>query len=211
VAAYDKDPRAEREWSGRRPGQRLLAAMLLASLLLPLYIGWVLDRCIAADGAGATLACLIGNNLAFQAWQFEGSSVLLDHTAWEPWLQQLGQFASPRWALVWDLLFIAAYASVLARGVTWAFARVAGLRAVDKPTPRWLNRLGWALPLMVLADLCENLLGFVAIGAVREQLAILQWLGGLLAGLAALASVAKYTGLAGVLALMLWGAASRSR
>lgn len=221
VAEIDADPRSITEWSRPRPKKLLLWALLF-SLLLPLFIGWVLGNCSGEDEWARGLACVMGNNLAYQRWQFEGGAVLLDGLwrqlsgsgyvlhggLWASWTAALARFASPRWALVWDFAFIAAYATVLAYAASWAFARISGLRRVDTPPSKAANLLGWALPAAVFADLAENACSWVVIAAIDAPLFILKLLGVALAIPAALASLAKWLGLAGVLALVLWGLVS---
>jgi uncharacterized protein (DUF2235 family) len=218
VAAFDENPRSLTEWSRPRPKAALIWA-LLGTLLLPLFIGWVLGGCRGEDEWAQGLACVIGNNLDFQRWQFEGGAVLLDGLwrqlsgsgyvpsggLWAPWTATLARFASPRWALVWDLAFIAAYATLLAYAVSWAFARISGLRRVDVPPSKLANLLGWALPAAVFADLAENTCTWFVIAAIGEPLFILELIGVALAIPAALASVVKWVALLGVLALLLWG------
>lgn len=218
VAEFDSDPKSRVEWHTPRP-RKLLVWALLGCALLPLFIGWVLGGCRGDEDWARGLACVMDNNLAYQRWQLEGGLVLLDglwqqlfgggHALygglWATWTARLAAFASPRWALVWDLGFIAAYAVVLAYAATWAFARVSGLRQVDAPPSRLANRLGWALPLAVFADLLENLATWFTIWAIGEPLFVLKLLGCVLAMVAALASLAKWAGLLGVALLVAWG------
>ena len=108
-------------------------------------------------------------------------------------------------ALLADLGLIAAYGYWVARAVSWAFARVAGLcRAADRPAAA-LNLLGLSAFVLVAADLTENLLtlwlvcGFPSTLLPQAEL---------LVGLAmSVASAAKWAGLAGCAALLVWGAA----
>jgi uncharacterized protein (DUF2235 family) len=134
-------------------------------------------------------------NAAFQRWQL---------TAWvsldEGWWRALGRFASPRTALAWDLAFIASYAVVLSFAVSRAFAHAARFNRVGQAVPPWLNRLGWALPLLVIADLGENAVSWLAITLGHHEQWLLSWFAR--AAMAA-ASVVKFVGLAGVLALVI--------
>lgn len=108
-------------------------------------------------------------------------------------------------ALLADLGLIAAYGYGVARAVSWAFARVAGLRrAVERPAAA-LNLLGLSAFVLVAADLAEDLLtlwlvcGFPSTLLPQAEL---------LVGLAmSVASAAKWAGLAGCAALLVWGAA----
>lgn len=150
------------------------------------------------------------------AWQYWPAYVRaqLDMAGWQlgGWavggLQQgLTAFSSPRWAMAWDVAFIAVYAHWLATFATSAFARLAGLRQVDDGAPpRLLRWLGWALPLAVLADLAENAATWATLTLVHEGV-------GTLAVLAAVAmsvlSALKWAGLLGVGLLCAWAAGRR--
>lgn len=103
-------------------------------------------------------------------------------------------------ALGVDLLFIGAYTMVLAPLCARGFARLAGWRRAGSPRKRWLNALGRALPLLVLADLVENLSHAIALTLEDGSVS---WLAPWLRGLTAIASVAKFVGLGGCLALTL--------
>ena len=108
-------------------------------------------------------------------------------------------------ALLADLGLMAAYGYLVARAVSWAFARVAGLRRAAERPAAALNLLGMSAFLLVAADLMEDLLtlwlvyGFPSTLLPQAEL---------LVGLAmSVASVAKWAGLAGCAALLVWGAA----
>ncbi|MEO8545230.1 MAG: DUF2235 domain-containing protein [Burkholderiaceae bacterium] len=133
----------------------------------------------------------LAQNLRFAQWQL----------TW--WYQgdmstSLGRFDSPRWAVTWDLVFIAAYAYLLAWFAVAAFARHAGLRRAGDPTSRWLNILGWALPLGVFSDVAEDILTWVMVTLVGSDLTMLAALAGLCMSALALC---KFVGLAGVVVL----------
>jgi len=108
----------------------------------------------------------------------------------------LAAFRAPRWAVLWDLALIAAYSYLLAWLAVAGFARQAGLRRAGDPPRPWLNRLGWALPLAVVADITEDIATWGVITLLDNQLILLATLAGCVMSLGA---VAKFTGLAGVL------------
>jgi hypothetical protein len=153
-----------------------------------------------------------GQDLAF-AWQHLGAYLQAnaDYALWQlqgpwhapSWPCRMGEGqCSPRWALLWDLPFIACYAYVLAWWASAAFARRAALRQTDGHAPRGLNRLGWALPLAVGGDLAENLFSFATLTLGSIDATVL----GLAASvLMALAAAAKWLGLAGTGLLIAWG------
>ena len=110
-------------------------------------------------------------------------------------------------ALALDLPFIAAYATVLAAWACAAFARVARLRQVGLAPSRLLQRLGWALPLAVLADLAEDAVTVALLCLPVEGLEVVKLL---LAVAMALCAALKFLGLAGVLTLLVWGRVARA-
>lgn len=152
----------------------------------------------------------LATNLDFVRWQmawfYEGLAAVERGQIWEgliTGLQQAFRFGSPRWSLLWDMGLIVAYAQVLSRFCVAGFSRGAGLRRVGQPVSPWLNRLGWALPLMVFADVGENACTWLAITLTHsEYFAIAVITGALMSGLALL----KWIGLAGVNWLTLWPA-----
>lgn len=106
------------------------------------------------------LGALMDANFAFQAWQ-------LSLAPMSEWQAQAHLFQRPRLALLFDIGLIAAWAWVLSLWVCRAFARHAGLIRVGSTPPAWLNRLGWALPLAVAADLLEDLFSALSLLALR--------------------------------------------
>lgn len=151
-------------------------------------------------------------NLDFVRWQmlwfYDGLAAVQRGQVWEglvTGLQRVNQFGSPRWSLLWDLGLIVAYAHVLSRFCVAGFARGAGLRRVGQPVSRGLNRLGWALPLMVFADVGENLFTWLAITLTHSGYFLLAVLAGALMTLLALL---KWVGLLGVVGLICWPARS---
>lgn len=106
------------------------------------------------------LGAIMDANLAFQQWQLSLSPMA-------DWVNDAQQFARPKLALLLDLGLIGAWAWVLSLWTCRAFARHAGLIAVGSTPPAWLNRLGWALPIAVGADLLEDLFSGLSMLALR--------------------------------------------
>jgi hypothetical protein len=191
----------------RRPAGGFSASVAL----LPLWfvaLGQLL-RGLPSDQPGAWqhllftwqhLWAIAAANLDFALWQLLGP--LRDSQA------MLQAFAAPRWALLWDLAFIATYAYAFSWLATWAFARRAALRQTADHAPKWLNRLGWALPLAVAGDLGENGFTWLTLTLAGNDLAWLAWMASVPMALCALA---KWAGLAGTLALIAWGAVAPRR
>ena len=193
-------------WSARR--RALLGVLLLAVLALPLALGQLHTGASGWPDA-AQAAAALDANLGFQRWQLLGA--FATHA---DWATQLRSFVGPAKAVLWDFAYTGIWASCLALLVAPAFAQVAGLTPPGRAAPRWLNRLGWALPAAVGADLAENALSLAAMACARWDLDLLGWPLRLLLGAA---SAAKWLALAGVLALLGWGwfsgvgAAARAR
>ena len=194
-------------WAAPRAGWPLLLAALLLPLLL-LAIGqlqhglpWsVAGRPLTAGESIGLVALHAGDylqaNARFLVWQASGMG--LGDSPCRPGLN-----CSPQGALLLDLALMATLAYLLARGASWAFARRAGLRGItDRPAP-WLQRLGWALPVMVAGDLLENLFTSLSLGLMNQQADLLAALTRLL--MAAATWVHVLATLA-VLALILSGA-----
>lgn len=196
---------------GRVPRpQGLLWASLLAMPLLMLGLGLLLfGRPPRPAALGQDLQFVwqhsgdfLQANLQFALWQLTGP---VHDSAWTC----AQAFAcSPRWALLWDLPFIVGYAYVLAWFASAAFARLAGLRQLDQPPRRLLNRLGWALPLAVGADLGENLASFLVLTLGGIDATLLAFVASVAM---AVCAAAKWLGLAGTLALIAWGALAPRR
>jgi hypothetical protein len=103
---------------------------------------------------------IMAANARFQQWQ-------LSLEAMPAWVDSAATFARPKAALLLDLGLIAAWAWVLSLLTCRAFARHAGLIQVGRTPAAWLNRLGWALPIAVGADLLEDLFSGLSIIALR--------------------------------------------
>lgn len=199
-------------WARPRAKRPLIVALLLIPLLA-LALGqlqWglpVLNKGehLSAWGALQLAAQHVGDYLAangrFALWQLAGP--------WGgDWTCAPSLDCSPQAALAWDGVLIAAYAYVLAWFASRSFARLAGLRQVDDRPARWLNRLGWALPIAVAADLAENLsssLALALMAAHADTLAVL------VRTLMMACAAAKSAGLLATLGLIVWGQFSPRR
>lgn len=189
-------------WHGRRRPSRALWACLALLPLMAVALGQLLHGLPEAQNSAwqdlqytwQHLRALLCANGRFAVWQVLGP--LHDSAAMK------SPFVSPRWALMWDLVFIACYAYVLAWLATGAFARRAALRQAADHAPKWLNRLGWALPLAVGADLGEDLFSWLTLTLASVDLTWLAWVCSVPMALCALA---KWAGLAGTLTLIAWG------
>jgi hypothetical protein len=101
-------------------------------------------------------------------------------------------------ALGLDFVFMVAYATLISRPLAWAFARAAGWRNVDEPIP-WASWLGLALPVMLVGDVTQDVLGLIALWIGPG------WLGTTELWLGSLGSLAKVAGLVGCWLLFFWG------
>jgi uncharacterized protein (DUF2235 family) len=150
---------------------------------------------------------LLSANAQFYAWQlfpWNGSSTL---RSW-------GGSHFPRTTLSVDLLLIALYAYILAWFSVRSFAKLAGFNRVNTPNRVWLNRLGYALPVMIVADLSENIFTFVLVSLSTMRLCCaeahfgLLWaqiVGVLMSG----SALVKGLSFLAVLSLIGWGLAAR--
>jgi uncharacterized protein (DUF2235 family) len=199
VAAWDARFPQATVWRTRRPiGPPLVAAALC--VLLFFAIGELLTRPVAMDTGVIDRAAawfarfgdFAATSLAFLRWQLAGPFAALFGS--EPWGEAIGAFVAPRRALLWDFGLIAAYAYVLGWLASGAFARRVGLRRLDQAAPRTLCRLGGALPLMLAADVVENLAGLVAITALGRGAAVIALLPGLVMSAAAWIKLVAFAG-----------------
>lgn len=203
---------ADTVWAGPRPSWATAVCLVLIPVLL-LALGQLLHGvprsstglwAALVDGwrdVGVHWRDYLGANLALAHWQLLGPFGA-------GWASAPAAWAAPRWALGWDLALIACYAQVLAWGVTAAFVRHAGLRRIGDPAPLWLDRLGWALPLMVGADIAED----AASALVLTLQAVDAPLLAALLGVVMMACAAlKWLGLAGTLALIAVGVVAPRR
>ena len=106
-------------------------------------------------------------------------------------------------ALLADLGLIASYAYPLSRAITWAFARVAGLRRAGQHPSKALNLLGLSGLVLVAADLAENFFTLWLVWCFPNHFIPQAEL--LVALAMTAASGAKWIGLAGCAALGVWG------
>jgi uncharacterized protein (DUF2235 family) len=180
----------------------LVWCALVFGLALLLPIGQLLAGAPHTDGllgdlrvAAASVPDYLRALATFQWWQLTGW--------WSPdWPTVATRFPCARWALVWDLPFVAAYAVVLSWYAALSFSRLAGVRHAGDAARPWLNRLGWSLTALVFADVGENILTWFAITLGLNQVVTLATL---LHLAAAVCSVVKFVGLAGTVALVVAG------
>lgn len=215
VAAFGLAFPADTVWARRRPVTGLLVALvsavvfwLLAGGLLQGFIvpaRMTLWECLLALGQSFNHADQIAAaNLGLAHWQIGWPFSMGYPLATLP--QPAGRVAGAIWA---DFGLIAAYACLLTRAVTWAFARIVRLQRVSHKPSAFLNVLGLAATVAVGSDVLENLLTLALVSAFPWPL-----LAGVepLLGLAmTAAALAKWAGLVGCGALVLWGLMSRSR
>lgn len=69
---------------------------------------------------------------------------------------------SPAWAMVWDLLLVAALGYLVARLASRSFTFFAGFRAPNDPMP-WWRHVGWLPALAVFSDVGEDLATMLAL------------------------------------------------
>ncbi|MBW8721064.1 MAG: DUF2235 domain-containing protein [Polaromonas sp.] len=215
VAAFGLSFPADTVWARRRPVKGLLVAMAFAAafwlLAGGLLQGWIaparmtLWECLLALGQSfAQAGQIAAANFALARWQLEWALSMAYPLVTLP--QPPNRVAAAIWA---DFGLIAAYACLLARAVTWAFARIVRLQLVSHRPSAFLNGLGLAAALAVGSDLLENLLTLVLVSAFPWPL-----LAGVepVLGLAmTAAALAKLVGLLGCGVLVVWGFAAKAR
>jgi hypothetical protein len=106
-------------------------------------------------------------------------------------------------AMLVDFGFIAAYGYLLAFGVSWAFARIAGLRRIGMTPPHLLNGLGMAAPVALLSDIAGKIITMVLLLIYPNG--YFPGVEGLLGLCMTFASIAKWIGLSGCAILIMWG------
>lgn len=186
-------------WAKRRPARQVIDILILAAVSALLFLG--LGSRLAGASYESLSAWLAGApayldaNLRFAEWQLKWALGSMP-------IDAFSRFDSPRWALVADLFFIPAYATILGWLGAKAFAKAARFtRADDEPRPL-LSMLGRALPCLVFADIAENVVTLTLITVAPCVDAItLSALGALMS----LSSAAKFIGLIGVGLLLMWG------
>jgi uncharacterized protein (DUF2235 family) len=199
VAATAPPAQMEVMWQGVRKKKGLWFALGLGALMM-LALGQLLSAQSTSGVWWRDIALLIqnaseylANNWAFTRWQLFWIKDLHPSIG-------LAAFGSPAWAVVWDFVFIAAYAYALSWFAAAAFERHTGARRAGEAVPQWLNRLGWAFPLAVLSDVGENIASWLTIMLCRTDVTVLAFFAGFLMTIFA---VLKFVGLFGVLALCL--------
>jgi Uncharacterized alpha/beta hydrolase domain (DUF2235) len=206
VAALDLRFPLDTVWARPRPFTGLLVAALLAAAFF-LLAGGLLHGTIAPErmtlgqcllALGQDLQDVVAAKLALAGWQLAWAFSLLYPLATLP--QAAGSVAR---AVLANLALSVAYGYLLARAVTWAFARIAGVRrAAQRPT-RWLNLLGLSAMVAVLGDAASSVLTLALLWLFPwPLLAGAQPLLGLVMTMAALAS---WLGQIGCAVLFGWG------
>jgi uncharacterized protein (DUF2235 family) len=182
-------------WTRRRSSR-----WFWASLCLAVFVSFALGQTLSPS-SGSTGLWQEVLDWPGKAWGWQLQNLRFAHWQLLWWRDTdvaagLARFGAPRWAVVWDLLLIAAYAYLLAWLAVAGFARRAGLRRAGQPVSAWLNRLGWALPVAVFSDIAENIATWSVVTLVDNQLHLLAVLAAVLMSAAALL---KFLGLAGAL------------
>jgi Uncharacterized alpha/beta hydrolase domain (DUF2235) len=193
-------------WRRRRSALALWLAALLA-VALWMCIGALLWPPGSLLSPLQTIADVWDINYRFCQWQ------LAWFIPWQAPTAGLAPFTHPALAVLADFGLLAAYGYLLARASSWAFSAVARLRRVPAAppgtTPVWLNRLGRAPMLAVLADAAENALTLLLLAsAPSAYVPSWEYVPALFMSLAALA---KWTGLAGCAILLAWGCTAKLR
>ena len=185
-----------------RPPRRwwTLAIAALVCAVLMAAMGWAVADLGRADLWRASSWCsALHANKLMALWQLNavfGSANPI----------HLTETAKLSTALLLDFAFIAAYAYLLGRLCSRAFAAIAGLTTVHSRAPRALNILGMGLLVLVVADLLENTSHLLYLATQNQVWPIVT---ASLALAITLASLAKWTGLGMCCVLMLWGAVKR--
>jgi hypothetical protein len=195
VGAHPPQWPQDTAWSSRPTRPIVLACWVLLPLLW-LWMGVLLTgfgRGTPGDWTHfqAQLGAVLAAPTQYALWQLSAG--------WQPGPSVLGH-APVLSALAVELGFIACYALLLARGLSLAFARAAGLRRLGQAGDPQLQGLGLALPLLVGADLLETGLTALSYAFVDSGL---DWLTPLLRTLIVPVALAKFAGLAGCL-LLAW-------
>lgn len=202
-------------WARPRSTARMLLALAGAALFWA-WAGALLTGAVSTDvSLWQNLLALAGDigakwdaNRALADWQLQWLLQCRGALEWNTPGHCLGDRlpalpARVGGALLADLGLIACYAWLLAYGVTWAFARVAAVRRAAARRSTLLDALGMCLPLMVGADLLENLFTWIVVSWLPSRL--LPGAELLAAAVMSLAALAKWAGLVGCLALIAWG------
>ena len=197
-------------WARPRPITGLLVAALLTAACW-LLAGGLLHGSIAPErmtlaqcllALGQDWGAAVTAKLSLARWQLGWAFSLFYPLATLPQ-------AAPRVAraALANLGLTASYAYLLARAVSWAFARIAGVRRAAQQPTRWLNLLGLSALLAVVGGAAAHLLMLALLGLFPwPLLASAEPLLGLAMSLAALAN---WLGLLGCALLFGWGLRSR--
>jgi uncharacterized protein (DUF2235 family) len=161
-------------WQQRRSLMAVVLALLGAALGWWLQSLWIV---VAGAGAGA------GGDPAWRPTSFALQQLaMLWQVPLGTWRVHWQPFAGTPVARVMlaDCLFAASYGYLLACAGSWAFTRMAGWRRGRSARPAWAW-LGLALPVLVFADLGENLLTALVLkpgGEMPSWHGVLLWLAG---------------------------------
>lgn len=208
---------ADTVWSRRRPWSRLVLAVAAVAFFWAWAGGLLAGQLGTDQSLWQNLAALLAGvgakaqaNLALAQWQLEWvtqcSWQTLRTCAIDTLPADPERIRSALWA---DLGLIAGYVWLLAIAVTWAFARVAGLRRAQHRPSRLLDLLGMALPLAMWGDLLENGFTWFLVGVSPTPFVPG---GALVLGVGmTLGALAKWLGLAGCACLLAWALLPRGR
>ncbi len=119
----------------------------------------------------------------------------------------LGTFIKPATAVLVDFFMIPAYGYLLARAVSWAFAKLAKLRTIASKEPKLLNLLGYAALVMILGDIAENIFTWLVLWT--QQSVLVPNVETVFGVLMTLAALAKWLGCAGSAALVGWACVAK--
>jgi hypothetical protein len=198
-------------WRVLRSQRTLLLALLLAAVLWVMGGAFLVNPLASAQGLTLQAFMAVLNDVPKAMW------ANLQLTQWQLvwWASPQSptaslaayKFGSITGALLVDFAFMVAYGYLVARAVSWAFAKLAGLRRTRFKPSKWLNCLGMSACVLMLGDVIENLLTFallltspnVYVPSVECALAV---------GIT-IATLAKWLGLAGCMALVAWAAVAR--
>jgi Uncharacterized alpha/beta hydrolase domain (DUF2235) len=119
----------------------------------------------------------------------------------------LGTFIKPATAVLVDFFMIPAYGYLLARAVSWAFAKLAKLRTTASTVSKILNLLGYAALVMILGDIAENIFTWLVLWT--QQSVLVPNAETVFGVLMTLAALAKWLGFAGSAALVGWACVAK--
>jgi Uncharacterized alpha/beta hydrolase domain (DUF2235) len=198
-------------WRMLRSQRTLLLALLLVAMLWMMGGTFLVNPLASAQGLTlqAFLSVLhdvpkaVLANLQLTTWQLGWLALPQSPTA----SLAAYKFGSITGALLVDFAFMVAYGYLVARATSWAFAKLAGLRRAAFKPGKWLNRLGMSACVLVLADGIENLLMFALL--LTSPNAYVPSAEYVLSVGITLATLAKWLGLVGCIALVAWATVAR--